>query len=242
MKVLHYQRLGRVEYRQAAQLQQGLVQCRKAGLVGDLLLVLEHPPVITMGRRCCAEDFLTAPGIIRAGGIDIVGADRGGRLTYHGPGQLIGYFICDVAIAGGVRRFVKAVEEAIIATCVEFGIEARRDPDHPGVWVGNDKIAAVGFHVTNGITSHGCALNVNNDLAAYRHIVPCGIIGRGVTSMEATTGRTIACDHVIASFVTHSAEVLGCSVESYSFDSAATKVSSGMFTAEEEASSSKTSI
>jgi len=110
--------------------------------------------------------------------------DRGGRLTYHGPGQLIAYFIFDVTAYGGVKEFVRLIEDVLIGVCSDAGIAAGRNPDHPGVWVGGNKIAAIGLHVTKGVSSHGISLNVSCDLGAYQHIVPCGIHDAGVTSMK----------------------------------------------------------
>ena len=182
---LQIQKLGRVEYIKALEMQRRLVADRLAGTINDTILLLEHPPVITQGKRDCAGDFLSSEDDVRAAGIDIVRVDRGGRLTYHGPGQLIAYFICDVAVLGGVKKFVRLIEDVLIGVCADAGIEAVRSDNHPGLWVARNKIAAIGLHVTKGISSHGIALNVSCDLDAYRHIVPCGIQDAGVTSMKA---------------------------------------------------------
>jgi len=183
-------KLGMVEYTEALQIQRDLVEKRLSGDIGDHLLLLEHPPVITQGKRECAEDFLSSEEEVRAAGIEIVHVDRGGRLTYHGPGQLIAYFICDVTAYGGVKEFVRLVEDVLIGVCADAGIEAGRNDNHPGVWVGQNKIAAIGLHVTKGISSHGIALNVSCDLGAYEHIVACGIHDAGVTSMKACGADT----------------------------------------------------
>jgi lipoyl(octanoyl) transferase len=200
---IEYQKLGLVDYRESLTLQENLVKKRIKEEIGDRLLLLEHPPVITQGKRECAEDFCTSRETIQAEGIDIVRTDRGGRLTYHGPGQLIGYFICDVSIADGVRGFVSSIEEMLIRTCNDYGIEAIRDQDHPGVWVGKSKIAAVGLHITRGVSSHGFALNVNCDLEPYTHIVACGIRDRSVTTMEKVAGRKVSMENVVKDVVSH---------------------------------------
>jgi lipoyl(octanoyl) transferase len=204
---MEYQKLGLVDYQEALTIQERLVWQRIKNEIGDCLLLLEHPPVISQGKRECAEDFCTSRESIEAEGIDIVRTDRGGRLTYHGPGQLIGYFICNVSIADGVRGFVKSIEEIIIKTCEVHGIEAIRDPEHPGVWVGDSKIAAVGLHITRGVSSHGFALNVNCDLSPYRHIVACGIKGRSVTTMEKVAGRKISMEGVVRNVLLHTSLV-----------------------------------
>jgi lipoyl(octanoyl) transferase len=184
MSAIQFQKLGTVEYLEAVEVQQRLVSERLSGKINDTVLLLEHPPVITQGKRECSEDFLTSEEEVRASGIDIVHVDRGGRLTYHGPGQLVAYFICDVTAYGGVKEFVRLVEDALIGACSDVGIEARRNIKHPGVWVGDNKIAAIGLHVSKGVSSHGIALNVSCDLDPYKHIVACGIHDAGVTSMK----------------------------------------------------------
>ncbi len=175
--------LGLISYTEAWGIQEELRARREKGDIPDRLLLLEHPPVLTLGKRECKEDIVSSPEAIAADGIGIVKANRGGRVTYHGPGQLVGYFIFDVGDAG-IKRFVCLIEELLIETLGEFGIKGHRDREHPGVWVGQDKIAAIGLHVSRGITQHGFALNVDPNLSHYRHIVPCGIRGRGVTSMK----------------------------------------------------------
>lgn len=207
--VMEYEILGLVEYREALNIQNSLVVRRMSGEIGDRMLILEHPPVITQGKRECAEDFLSSHDEIHAEGIDIVRIDRGGKLTYHGPGQLIGYFICDVKHAGGVREFVRAIEELLIRTLGDFGIQAGRDSEHPGVWVGRDKIAAVGLHVSHDISSHGFALNVNCDLSPYRHIVACGISGRGITTMAQHVGDEVRIDIITQTLLSHAGDVFG---------------------------------
>lgn len=182
--IIAYQELGRVVYEEAWALQEELRAARSIGRIGDRLLLLEHPPVFTLGRKECRDDFLTSEEAIRAEGIAIVKTNRGGRVTYHGPGQLVGYCICSLAEMGlGVKEFVSAVEEILIRTAARFGVTATRDAEHPGVWVGRRKLAAIGLHIAHGVTQHGFALNVDLDLGPYRHITACGIQDRGVVRL-----------------------------------------------------------
>lgn len=181
-------RLGMVEYRAALDLQQALRARVQAGEIGDVLLALEHPPVYTLGRRTGQGDLPLGADFYRAHGIDIVPIDRGGGLTYHGPGQLVGYPIMRVADVPG---FVCAIERAIIATLAREGIAARRGEDrrHIGVWTGERKIASIGLHLSRGVSTHGLALNVDNDLAPFTWAVPCGLPGVQMTSVAEETGR-----------------------------------------------------
>ena len=195
--IIEWQDLGRMRYRQAQALQGSLRSLRVVGHIGDRLLFVEHPPVFTIGRRECSEDFVSSAQAIAAEGIEVVKTNRGGRVTYHGPGQLVGYFICRLDSLGlGVRDFVRAVEEICIRTAAVLGIQAHRDEGCPGVWVGQDKLGAIGLNVSHGITQHGFALNVDCDLAAYRHITACGIKGRGITTMAHILGRAPSMDEV----------------------------------------------
>lgn len=169
-----------------------LVRCHK-GEAGDTVVLTEHPPVMTAGWRDCGEDILTSPEMIAADGIALVKTNRGGRMTYHGPGQRVVYFICNIDRLGvGIKVFVNAIESVCIRTLALFGVAGTRDEKHPGIWVGKKKIAAIGLHVERGVTEHGMALNVACDLAPYRHIVACGIRDRGVTSIALETGHTPA--------------------------------------------------
>lgn len=187
--IIEWQDLGTLPYAEALSLQQRLREKRLAGDIADQLLFLEHPPVITLGRKECHDDIVSPPDNLQRDGIEVVKTDRGGRSTYHGPGQLVGYAIVSIRGFGmGVKEFVSAIEEVCVRALSDFGVKAARDPEHPGLWVGGNKIVAVGLSVTRGITMHGFALNVDCDLAPYRHIVACGIAGRGVTSMKRELG------------------------------------------------------
>ena len=189
--------LGRVAFRAGLELQARLVGLRKAGAIGDVLVMLEHPPVLTLGRNAGRDNVLLSDDELRARGVELVETNRGGDVTYHGPGQLVGYPIFD--LRGPVRAvgkrlgpvdFVRQMEEALIRAMADYGVAAMRVPGRTGVWtqpsgaVAEKKIAAIGIHVSAGVTSHGFALNVTTDLQDFGWIVPCGIDDRTVTSLE----------------------------------------------------------
>lgn len=189
---------GLIPYREAWERQEALRTARAHGDGADTIIWCEHPRVFTLGRQDCRADWRASFAAIERAGIEIIETNRGGRITYHGPGQLVGYFVLDLRARGvGVRDFVRQIEALLIATVAQFGIIATRDPVHPGVWVGTEKVAALGLHVSRGITQHGFALNYAPQLADYHYIVPCGIADRGVTSLAALTGaaptRTAVC-------------------------------------------------
>ena len=200
--------LGAMPYREAWALQEKLRADRVAGNIADRLLLVEHPSVFTMGKRDCAEDFFSTPEQIAADGIEIVKTNRGGRVTWHGPGQLVAYFICELSGFGmGIREFVFAVEELCIRVLARMNVDGMRDPDHPGIWVGRSKIVAIGMNVQHGVTEHGLALNVEGDLAAYRHILACGIRDRGVTTVARVAGQAPAMDEVKRKLVAGAGDV-----------------------------------
>jgi len=181
-----------VPYADALALQRALVEERKADRVGDLLLLVEHPPVLTLGVRGDGgrSHILASAGALAARGIDVFETGRGGDITYHGPGQVVGYPIislkpdrCDV------HRYVRDLEEVLIRTASDYGIAAGRIAGLTGVWVGCDKLAAIGVRIARWVTSHGFALNVTTDLSYFDLIVPCGIADHGITSLERLTGR-----------------------------------------------------
>jgi lipoyl(octanoyl) transferase len=180
--------LGSVPYAPAFALQQELAARRAEGSIDDTLLLLEHEPVYTLGRRATDAEVLLDERALAARGIAVERTDRGGRVTYHGPGQLVGYPIVDLGASGDLVGYVRAIERALIATLARYGVEAGTVEGLTGVWVGDDKIGAIGIHVTRGITTHGFALNVTTDLGAFDGIVPCGIVDRGVTSLARLTG------------------------------------------------------
>jgi len=182
-------RLGLVEYREAYALQERVRSARQAGAIPDTLLLLEHPPVYTRGRRSEAGELGMGEAFYRAQGIDVVDVDRGGKVTYHGPGQLVGYPIMGV---DDVIAFVRTMEQAIVAALAEEGIAARARPqdgrDYTGVWVGDAKIASIGVHVARGVSTHGFAVNVDNDLGPFDWVVACGLPGVRMTSIARELG------------------------------------------------------
>ena len=170
-RTLTVHRLGRVEYEDGLKLQALFARARKDNLVGDVLLLLEHPPVLTLGRGASRADVLAGPEVLEARGVEVHETNRGGEVTYHGPGQIVGYPILDLAPdRKDVRRHVRSVEEGMIRALAEHSIEAGRIPKWPGVWVGSEaagdaqKIGAVGVHIARWVTTHGFALNVNSAL------------------------------------------------------------------------------
>lgn len=187
-------RLGVIGYQDALDLQHQLVEDRKAGRVGDHLLLLQHPPVITLGVRTRNDrsHVLQTPEALASQGIELFETGRGGDVTYHGPGQLVGYPILDLKPDRcDVHRYVRDLEEVLIRTVVAFGIDAGRVAGLTGIWVGSEKLAAIGVRISRWVTSHGFALNVNTNLDHFRLIVPCGISDKGVTSMERLLSRKV---------------------------------------------------
>ena len=185
-------RLGTVDYAEAHRLQKELQGQRVRGEVGDLVLLLEHPPVLTMGRSAKAQHVLVAPEVLEARGIQVHEVGRGGDVTYHGPGQLVAYPIIDLKPdRKDVRKYVASLEETMIRTCADFGLAAGRIEGLNGAWIGERKVGAVGVRISRWVTMHGLALNVNSDLRQFEMIVPCGIEDKGVTSVSAELGRTV---------------------------------------------------
>jgi lipoate-protein ligase B len=196
--------LGRVEYGAAYELQRRLQAERDAERVPDLLLLVEHPPVITLGRRGSRDDVYLTDDELSTRGIGIFETNRGGLVTYHGPGQIVGYPIARLrALAGDAPTYVWRLEETIIRTLAEFGIEARREAGNRGVFSEGGKIAAIGVAVTHGVTMHGFALNVSPDLDHFTLIDPCGIGDVGVTSIERLRGAGPDLGAVRAVLVSH---------------------------------------
>ena len=201
--------LGLRAYGPVLELQKRLVVDRAAGRVPDSLILVEHEPVYTLGRNAAEQNVLLAPDELAARGVEVVRTGRGGEATFHGPGQLVGYPILDLSRRdGGAVWYVRSLEEVLIRALAGYGVEAGRDPEHRGVWVGLDKIAAIGVRITRRVTMHGFALNVCPDLSYYEGIVPCGIPDRGVTALNVLRPDADMADvkaRVVASF----AEVLG---------------------------------
>ena len=179
--------LGRVPYAEAVALQDRIRTARQDGALPDVLLLLEHDPVYTKGRRTDPADLPMGEDWYRAQGIDVAETTRGGRVTYHGPGQLVGYPIVGVA---DVIEYVRTMERAVIAALADEGVTAEIRPGLTGVWVGERKIGSIGVHVSRGVTMHGFAVNVDCDLQPFEWIVPCGIEGVRMTSLYVETQRT----------------------------------------------------
>lgn len=192
MTELWVAQLGLVPYGEALALQESLRAARQADAIPDVLLLLEHPPVYTRGRRTDAAELPFGEDWYAARGIEVVEVDRGGRATYHGPGQLVGYPIVKL---GPIVDFLRTMESAIVAALGEEGIEARGADRRPtGVWVGERKIASLGIHVARRVSTHGFAVNVDNDLAPFEWIVPCGLDGVEMTSIARESGRANCID------------------------------------------------
>ena len=205
--------LGRVPYAHGLEIQESLVAERQAGRVADQLLLLEHDPVFTLGRNARRENVLLSADALRERGFDVFDTGRGGDVTYHGPGQVVGYPILDLSPdRRDVHRYVRDLEEVMIRTCADYAIEAGRVPGLTGTWVGADKIGAIGVRIARWVTSHGFAFNVATDLSAFDLIVPCGIRGRGVTSLERHLDRSVAPAEVADRLAIHLATVFGRTV------------------------------
>ncbi|MHB1006488.1 MAG: lipoyl(octanoyl) transferase LipB [Chloroflexota bacterium] len=205
--------LGTVDYQAAWDLQVVLVRARRAGEIPDQLLLLEHPHTYTLGRGAEAAHILLDRTRLRGLGVAVYETDRGGDVTYHGPGQLVGYPIVNLRRGDqsvDAHRYLRNLEETLIATLADFGVAAGRCPGYTGVWLGNEKIAAIGVKIAGGVTSHGFALNVNADLSYFRYIVPCGISDKGVTSLDRVLGRAVAMAEVVAVVAGRFAEVFAC--------------------------------
>jgi lipoate-protein ligase B len=203
--------LGRIRYGDALDIQQQVAAGRKQGVTPDHLLLLEHPHVITMGRNGHAENLLASDEVMARTGIEYFPTDRGGDVTYHGPGQLVGYPILDLRDwKRDVGAYVRALEQTLIDTLGDYGIEAGRIPKLTGVWVGDRKIAAIGVHLSRWVTSHGFALNVSTDLSYFQYIVPCGLT-KPVTSMAAL-GVRASWEEVGRRLVPHFARNFECEI------------------------------
>jgi lipoate-protein ligase B len=192
MRVCRAIQLGTMPYRDAFDLQKEIVAALQSREGNDVLLLLEHPHVVTLGRNATGEALLADEGLLAARGVELVATDRGGDVTYHGPGQLVGYPL--LGLEGperDIRRYVHRVEEVLIRTLSDFGIDAQRHPVHRGVWTGGKKIASIGIRISRWVTCHGFALNVNTDLSYFSLITPCGIAGCEMTSMEELKGRSV---------------------------------------------------
>jgi lipoyl(octanoyl) transferase len=225
--VISVLQLGTLDYSTALHLQQKLVEMRKQGQIGDVLLLLEHTPVITLGRNAKVSNILATPEQLNRRGVELFECDRGGDVTFHGPGQLVAYPIFDLRAfpSGSAKRatmgaveYVRNLEEVLIRACADFAIPTERIAGLTGVWTMPEsatpqaKIAAIGVHISRAVTSHGLALNVNTDLDYFKLIVPCGIESKPVTSMAQELGKEQSVDAVAQSLCRHFGSVFGSQI------------------------------
>lgn len=188
---LNIVKLGKMDYKEALEVQYTLLKLRQEEKIDDTLIVVEHPPVITMGKNALDGNVLFSEEALSEHGISLYSIERGGDVTYHGDGQMVGYPIFNLRRNKiGIKNFVDTLERVFIDVLDEsYGVHAGKDDEHTGVWVGQDKIVAIGLAVKRGVTMHGFAMNINTNLMHFGFIVPCGIVDRGVTSLEKLTGE-----------------------------------------------------
>jgi lipoyl(octanoyl) transferase len=195
--VLTVDRLGTVAYRPTWELQDELAEQRRGRRIGDRLLLVEHVPVYTIGRGGDESNLLASPERLREIGAELIRIDRGGDITFHGPGQIVAYPIVELKDPLDLKRYVRTLEAAVIATAARFGVEGGHLKGHPGIWVDRErKLAAIGVRVRRGVTTHGLALNVNTDLRWFDEMIPCGIHDKGVTSLAREVGQPLPMDEV----------------------------------------------
>jgi lipoyl(octanoyl) transferase len=209
---------GIIRYGEAYQLQRELVAARKSGAIGDVLLLCEHAPVITLGRNAKAGNILASEHVLRQMKVEFCESDRGGDVTYHGPGQVVGYPILNLAaIRRDVAWYVRQLEEVMIRTAGDFGVAAVRRPGMTGIWVetarGEEKLGAIGVHLSRWVTSHGFALNVTTDLRYFDLIVPCGLAGKRATSVEKLLDRPVDVPAVAQRVARQFGEVFGMTMQ-----------------------------
>ena len=201
---------GRVGYTEATAMQQAAGAALRRSEASERLILLEHPHVYTLGRNASESDVLAPVEWLRATGVEVAETNRGGQVTYHGPGQLVGYPIVNLdPDRRDIRRYVRDLQETLIRTLGDYGIAAgrREGPENIGVWVGDEKIASIGVHIARWITSHGFALNVTTDLSYFRGIVACGLPAVRMASIESLTGRRLGLPEVAAAYARRFAEV-----------------------------------
>ena len=205
--------LGLVEYRRAWDEQVALAQAVRDGSQPNTLLLLEHPHVYTRGRLSKSEHLILTQAELAERGIPVVDTDRGGQVTYHGPGQLVGYPVIDLRNWGGPLKYLRTLEQVIIQTLAGLGVEAGQVAGLTGVWVGEAKVAAIGVKISRGVAYHGFSLNVNPDLSYYEHIVPCGLTDRDVTSLEELLSRPVEMELVRNGLTYHFGQQMGFRME-----------------------------
>jgi lipoyl(octanoyl) transferase len=208
MRRLVVRKLDRIAYARGLEIQSALVTARQSGKAEDTLLLLEHDPVFTLGRNARAEHLLHSPDRLKERGFEVFETGRGGDVTYHGPGQIVGYPILDLSPdRRDVHRYVRDLEEVMIRVCGDYGVAAQRVAGLTGTWVGAAKIGAIGVRLSRWVTSHGFAFNVNTDLGPFRLIVPCGIADKDVTSLSLLLGRDVPLDAAMDRVALRFAEV-----------------------------------
>ncbi|NUN08724.1 MAG: lipoyl(octanoyl) transferase LipB [Ignavibacteriaceae bacterium] len=209
-KELWYCDCGLLPYAEAWELQKQLFLARKQGLIPDVVLLLEHPHTYTLGKVASKDNLLSSEDELRAEGINIFEIDRGGDITYHGPGQVVGYPIIDLNLwQKDSHKYLRALEELIISTASEYGLECGRNPKYTGVWIQDRKIAAIGIKISSWITMHGFAFNVNTELKKFNGIIPCGITDKSVTSLEAELCKPIEINEVKSKLLRHFINIFG---------------------------------
>ena len=201
---------GRVPYAQALELQMQICELKKGGFKKDVLLLLEHPATITFGRNAKKNHLLASEALLKSRGVELWNVDRGGDITFHGPGQLVGYPVLSLHPGErDVHAYMRNLEESLIRTLGTYGIEGVRDPKFTGVWTAQGKIAAMGVHISRWITRHGFALNVSTDLSFYDLIVPCGIVGKKVTSIGEHLSHSVDLAEIAYRYITEFGAVFG---------------------------------
>ena len=206
--------LDTVPYEEAFDLQKRMVEMRSQNKINDTLILLEHHPVLTITKKDTLKNILASPDELREKGITLCKTNRGGDITYHGPGQLVGYPIMDLKEHGkDLHRYIRNIEEMIIKLLMDYGISAHRDKRHPGVWVVEEKIAAIGISVKSSwVTMHGFSLNINPDLNHYSLIVPCGINDKGITSLSKLLGKSINQEEVRHKLIQHYGDLFNLNI------------------------------
>lgn len=219
MNKLTVANIGRTKFADSWKLQQKIFELRHFGLAGDMLLYTEHEHVYTIGKGGDENHLLATESELKDSGVDVFRIDRGGDITYHGPGQIVGYPIIDLNLYfADIHRYLRCLEEVIILALNAYGIEAAREPELTGVWVKGEKIAAIGVKVSKWITMHGFALNVSTDLSRFARIIPCGIFHKGVTSIERILGKEVSLDDVREKLTDAFSLVFGCKPYSMTYD------------------------
>ena len=204
----HAYDLGIIDYNKALRLQEQLVKARFADYIPDTVLFLQHPPVLAIGAAGGEENIIADSDVLAEEGIAVVRTDRGGNITVHEPGQLVGYPIFNLDVRGrDLHQYVRNLEEVVIRTLRDYSIAAHRNSRQPGVWVGEDKVCALGIRVSRWVTKHGFALNVNNELKGFSHVHPCGITNGRVTSISRLTGHNVTIEEVMPNIIEHFTQV-----------------------------------